>query len=112
MHAAFVADEIWGFNACLNQLVVSVEAAKQGVTVGEYTMSALMFAGDFVKISRTFAGLQKQTEKALRRVHYLGNGECQRTRKRYAVVVCNEDMVNPVTFKWKWGENELLIADH
>ena len=35
LHAAFVADEIWGFNACLNQLVVSVEAAKQGVTVGE-----------------------------------------------------------------------------
>ena len=27
------------------------------------------------------------------------------------VVVCNEDKVNPVTFKWKWGEDELPIAD-
>ena len=23
----------------------------------------------------------------------------------------NEDEVNPVTFKWKWGEDELQIAD-
>ena len=27
------------------------------------------------------------------------------------VVVCNEDEVNPVTFKWMWGEDELPIAD-
>ena len=27
------------------------------------------------------------------------------------VVVCNEDKGNPVTFKWKWGEDELPIAD-
>ena len=26
-------------------------------------------------------------------------------------VVCNEDMVNPVNFKWKWGEDELPIVD-
>ena len=31
--------------------------------------------------------------------------------KKCAVVVCNEDKVNPVTFKWKWGEDELPIAD-
>ena len=31
--------------------------------------------------------------------------------KKCAVVVCNEDKVNPVTFTWKWGENELPIAD-
>ena len=23
--------------------------------------------------------------------------------KKCAAVVCNEDEVNPVTFKWKWG---------
>ena len=28
-----------------------------------------------------------------------------------AVVVCNEDKVNPVNFKWKWGEDELPIVD-
>ena len=31
--------------------------------------------------------------------------------KKCAVVVCNEDKVNPVTFKWKCGEDELPIAD-
>ena len=28
-----------------------------------------------------------------------------------AVVVCNKDKVNPVTFKWKWGTDEVPIAD-
>ena len=31
--------------------------------------------------------------------------------KRCEVVVCNEDKVNPVTFKWNWGEDELPIVD-
>ena len=31
--------------------------------------------------------------------------------KLWAVVVCNEDEVNPVNFKWKWGEDELPIVD-
>ena len=31
--------------------------------------------------------------------------------KKCAVLVCNEDKVNPVTFKRKWGEDELPIAD-
>ena len=31
--------------------------------------------------------------------------------KECAVVVCNEDKVNPVNFKWKWGEEELPIVD-
>ena len=30
--------------------------------------------------------------------------------KKYAVVVCNEDKVNPVNFKWKRGEDELPIV--
>ena len=33
-------------------------------------------------------------------------------KKCAAVVVCNEDKVNPVTFKWKWAEDELPIADN
>ena len=27
------------------------------------------------------------------------------------VVVYNEDKVNPVNFKWRWGEHELPIVD-
>ena len=47
--------------------------------------------------------MQKQIEKAM---------ECARqwrvtaNVKRCAVVVCNEDEVNPVRFSWKWGEDE------
>ena len=45
-------------------LIVAVEAAKQGVTVGEDTMSGLMFADDFVGISEAPEGVQKQLETA------------------------------------------------
>ena len=31
--------------------------------------------------------------------------------KTCAVVVCNEDNVIRVNFKWKWGEDELPIVD-
>ena len=31
--------------------------------------------------------------------------------QKCAVVVCNKDKVNPVTFKWKWGEDKLPIAE-
>ena len=31
--------------------------------------------------------------------------------KKRAVVVCNEDEVNAVSFKWKWEEGELPIVD-
>ena len=31
--------------------------------------------------------------------------------KKCAVVVCNEDVVNPVKFKRMWGEDELPIVD-
>ena len=31
--------------------------------------------------------------------------------KKCAVVVCNEDKVNPVNVKWKCGEDELPIVD-
>ena len=44
---------------------IAVEATKQGVTMGEDTVSGLMFADDFVGISETPEGLQKQIQKAL-----------------------------------------------
>ena len=31
--------------------------------------------------------------------------------KKCVVVVCNEDKVNLVNFKLKWGENELPMVD-
>ena len=46
-------------------MIVAVEAAKQAVTVGKDTVSRLIFADDFVGISETLEGLQKQLEKAL-----------------------------------------------
>ena len=46
-------------------MIVAVEAAKQGVTMGEDTVSGLIFADDFVGILETPEGLQKQTEEAL-----------------------------------------------
>ena len=49
----------------LNDMIVAVEAAKQGVTIGEDMVSGLMFAHDFVGISETPEGLQKQIEEAL-----------------------------------------------
>ena len=50
-------------------MIVAVEAVTQGVTMGEVTMSGLMFADDFVGISETAEGLRKQMGKALCRVH-------------------------------------------
>ena len=37
--------------------------------------------------------------------------ESDSERKKCAVVLCNEDKGNPVNFKWKWGEDELPVAD-
>ena len=41
------------FNVDVNNMIVAVEAAKQGVTMGEDTVSGLMFADDLVGISET-----------------------------------------------------------
>ena len=58
------------FKVYINDIIVAVEAAKQGVTMGEDPVSGLMFADDFVGISETPEGLQKQIRKALRRRVY------------------------------------------
>ena len=51
------------FKVYMNDLIVAVEAAKQGVTMGGDTVSGLMFADDFVRISETPEGLQKTDRK-------------------------------------------------
>ena len=41
------------FKVYINDMIVAVEAAKQGVTVGQDTVSGLMYADDFVGMSET-----------------------------------------------------------
>ena len=53
------------FKVFINDIIRVIEAAKQGVNVGEDTISGLMFAHDFVGTAETPDGLQKQIEKAL-----------------------------------------------
>ena len=81
-------------------MIVPVEAAKQGVTIGEGTITGLMLTDDFVGISESPEGLRKQIEKAL---EYTRKWRVTANVKKCAVVVCKEDKVNPATFKWMWG---------
>ena len=53
------------FKVCIKHMIVAVEAAKQGVPVGEDTVSGSMFADDLVEIWETPEGLQKHVAKAL-----------------------------------------------
>ena len=91
------------YTEVFTDLIEAVEAAKQGVPVGKDTVSGLMFADDFV-------GMQKQIEKALQ---YTRKWRATANVKKCAVLIllCNENKVNPATFKWKQGEDELPIAD-
>ena len=71
-----------------------VEAAKQGVNVGEdMVVSGLMFAHDFVGIAETPDGLQKQIEKAL---EYTRNWRVAANVNKSVILVCDEDNKNPV----------------
>ena len=58
------------FQVFIDNTTVAVEAANQGVMMGEDKVSALMFAVDVVGILEAPEGLHKQTEKAFSRVHY------------------------------------------
>ena len=51
------------FKLCINDMIVADEAAKQGVTMGEDTVSGLMLADDFEGMSETPEGLQKQIKQ-------------------------------------------------
>ena len=63
--------------------------------MGEDTVSGLIFADDFVGISETPEGLQKQIEKAL---EYTRKWRVTANLKKREVVVCN-DKVNTVKLK-------------
>ena len=96
------------FKVFINYIIREVEAAKQGVTVGEDTVSELMFADDFVGLAETPEGLQKKVEKAL---EYTRKWRVTANVIKSAILVCNKDNKNPVEFKWKWREEELPIVD-
>ena len=86
------------FKIYINGLIVAVEAARQGVTEGEDTVSGLIFEEDVVGVSETPEGLQEPIEKAL---EYTTKWRVTANVKKSAVVVCNEDKVNPINFSWK-----------
>ena len=73
----------------------------------EDTVSGLVLADDFVRISETPEILQKNIEKAL---EYTRKWRVTANVKKCAVVMRNEEKVNPVNFKWRWGGDELPIV--
>ena len=97
------------FKVYINDMVVAADAAKQGVTMEEDTASGLIFADDSVGISETPKGLQKQIKHYL--TEYTRKWRVTTNVKMCAVVVHDEDKMNPVNFKWKWGEDEPRIVD-
>ena len=96
------------FKVYISGTIVAVAAARQGVTLGGL---GLMFADDFVGISEAPDRLYKEIEKALFMEHNRKWRVTANVKKKCAVVVCNQEKVYPVTFKWTWGEAELPIAD-
>ena len=80
----------------INDMIVAVEPAKQGVRVGEDPVSGIilrMISGRYQKHPKDRNNIGKALDFAL------GNGVTTNVKK-CAVVVCNEGKVNPVTFKW------------
>ena len=70
------------FKVNTNDVIVAVETAKQGVTMGEETVSGLMFADDFVAISvTTTEGLQLLTIRVLEICLSNREGTINRVRK-------------------------------
>ena len=81
-------------------MIVTVEAATQGVAVGDDAVSGSIFSDCFVGIAEAPEGLQKQIENAL---EYTRKRRVSANVKKCAVLVCNEDSVNTVTFKMEVG---------
>ena len=75
--------------------------------MGKDTVSKLILADDLVGISETLGGRQTQVTKAL---EYTRKWRVVANVKTCAVVACDEDKKNPVSFKWK-GDGELPIVD-
>ena len=81
------------FKVFIDDLILAIESAQQGVKLGDDMVSGLMFADDFVGISGTAEGLQEQIEKAL---EYTRKWRVTANVNKCAVLVCNEDKEKPV----------------
>lgn len=53
----------------IGDMTIPVEAAKQGVEVGDHMVSGSTFANDFVGLSETPEGLQRQNRRGSRMNH-------------------------------------------
>ena len=91
----------------INDLILAIESAQQGVKVGDDMVSGLMCADDFVGISGTAEELQEQIGKAL---DFTRKWRVTANVNKCAVLACNEGKQKPVEFKWKWGGDELPIV--
>ena len=86
------------FKVFINDLILAIESAQQGVKVGDDMVSGLMFAADFVGISGTAEGLQELIEKAL---EYTRKWRVTANVNKCAVLVCTEDEKKTVEIKWE-----------
>ena len=75
------------FKVFINDLIIAIESAQQGVKVGDDMVSGLMFADDFMGISGTAEGLQEQIEKGL---EYTRKWRVTANVNKCVVLVCNE----------------------
>ena len=94
------------FQIFINDMLKVVEAVGEGVEVGDHSVSGLLFADDFVGMADTPEGLQKQIDAALK---FTRKWRLSANVKKCAVMICNE--VEPIDFKWKWGDEELPRVD-
>ena len=63
------------FKVYIDGMIVAVEAAKRGISMGGGTVSGLMFADDFMGIPETPERLRKQIQKALLRRSIVNRGK-------------------------------------
>ena len=92
------------FKVYINDTIVAVEAAKQGVTVGEDAASGLVLADGFVAIFETREGLQSKSRRHCSRI-YSEMGSDSETKTKCEVVVCSKDKENPEAFRWNWRKD-------
>ena len=84
-----------------NDMMIAVQAAKQGVFVEKDTVSRLMLADDAVGVTKTPERPQKQRRHYSTLVHW--NMESDGEHKTCTEIVCNEDEENPLTLNRRWG---------
>lgn len=96
------------FQVFHDKMLNIVEAVVQGVKVGKSEVSGLSYADDFVGVSDTREGLQKQIDIAM---ELASKWRLSANVMKCAVMVCNDKNAEEVDFEWKWGDEELPRVD-